>query len=74
MKYSDGTNVVVGDIVELWDGLTGKVLCNLDEQRAIQGFEISDWLYLEKGIIVETDKAGLVHYEKQEGTIRLMSK
>jgi hypothetical protein len=74
MNYSDGTHVMVGDVVELWDGLSGKVLCILDEQQAVEGFVMLDWIYLGKGIIVETDTAGLVHYEKQGGEIKLVGK
>ena len=39
----------------------GKVMASMDTKRALPGWE-EDWDYLEKGIMVDTDFCGLVHY------------
>jgi hypothetical protein len=69
MKYIDGKEVLLGDRIQLWDGLAGTVVCLLEERRSIPDFNFAEWAYLAKGIVVETDEAGLVHYEEQSGPI-----
>ena len=36
-------------------------MASMDTKRALPGWE-EDWDYLEKGIMVDTDFCGLVHY------------
>ena len=61
MKYADGEEIEPGDVVQIDVIYRGKVMVSMDTKRALPGWE-ADWDYLERGIMVYTDFAGLVHY------------
>jgi hypothetical protein len=60
MKYADGTEIEVGDLIEIDAEYRGRVIASMDTGKYAPGSE--SWAYLETGIMVETDFAGLVHY------------
>lgn len=60
MTYADGTQIRLGDTVEARGGLTGVVVCVIGEQYS-QDFSEADWAYLNSGILIRTEDAGLVH-------------
>jgi len=62
MKYLDGTDIRLGDIVELSDGATGIVVCSVDTLEYSQDYPEKEWSYLEKGVLVDFKKYGLIHY------------
>ena len=62
MKYPDGDEVKVGDIVGYSDGSRGTVVCNIDKAKYTEEHSKDAWSYLEKGIMVESDCYGLIHY------------
>ncbi len=63
MKYRDGGEVSVGDRVRLWRGCEGVVVCSIDSGRYSDGYSKEDWAYLGKGVLVLSDKAGLIHFD-----------
>jgi hypothetical protein len=68
MRYPDGAIVHVRDRVRLWEGAYGEVVCSLDTDEYSDRFPKSEWSYLERGILVESPQAGLIHYiEPEEG-------
>ena len=74
MEYVTGDEVRPGDIIKMWDGLSGRVVFVVDNSAAVEGFNIADWSYLTHGIVVQTQDAGLVHYEEQKGQIKLLQR
>ena len=62
MKYTDNEVVKVGDEVELWAGCNGVVVCSIDDGEYSEKYPKKDWVYLKSGVLIKTDKAGLIHY------------
>lgn len=60
MKYADGTDIQAGDIVQIDEAHRGRVLASMDTGQYLPGQE--RWAYLGKGIMVDTDFGGCVHY------------
>jgi len=70
MHYPDSKQIRVGDHV-VADGMNGIVVCDFDNRMFQEGYESWDVQDLEmgsggklsSGILIQTDEAGLVHYE-----------
>jgi hypothetical protein len=62
MKYLDGQEVNVGDNVQLWSGCHGVVVCSMDSGGYTAAYTKEEWGYLKSGVLIKTDKAGLIHY------------
>lgn len=60
MKYVDGADMKVGDIVRIDGTYRGRVIASMDTNEYLPGED--SWAYLGAGIMVDTDFAGLVHY------------
>ena len=74
MKYPNGEIVKVGDVLQLWDGCTGEVVCSMDDREYSDKFTEEDWSYLREGVLIKTDIAGLIHYTEPEDGFRLISR
>jgi len=75
MRYSDGSEARIGDIVAIDTRHRGNVVANLDSDQFSDAFPRDEWQYLERGILVETDFAGLVHYpDCEHEDIRLLER
>jgi hypothetical protein len=72
MKYPDGSEVRLGDLVELWEGNNGTVVCSIDTGEYSGEFPKEQWEYLGSGVLVLSDNAGLIHYKEPERTMRLL--
>ena len=72
MKYSDGQDVKLNDEVELWTDCRGVVVCSIDTDEYTPAFPKVEWEYLKSGVIVKTEKAGLIHYLKPDEDFRLL--
>ena len=53
----------LGDNVVDRGGLKGRVVANIDRDEFSPEYPKSEWANLVRGVLVETDEAGLVHYE-----------
>lgn len=73
MRYKNGSLVEAGHRIRMWDGLAGLVVITLNPPWALTEYSVQEWQYLRVGIVVLTDEAGLVHYERQEGWPELLS-
>ncbi len=62
MKYEDGKQVLIGDKVHLDGGITGTVMCSIDDGIYTSEYLESQWEYLKKGVMVFSEQAGLIHY------------
>jgi len=74
MKYQNGEIAHLGDVIELWAGVEGSVVCSIDTEEYSIDYPASAWSYLEKGILIKSDKVGLIHYINPESTFKLISR
>ncbi|MHC1727309.1 MAG: hypothetical protein AB9866_15105 [Syntrophobacteraceae bacterium] len=74
MKYPDGKEVRVGDKVMLWEGCYGVVVASIDNGQYTPGYPEAEWDYLKAGILVDSDKAGLIHYLEPEKSLKLLER
>lgn len=61
MRYADGREVLVGDVVDLGGGSLGRVVAVLDTQLFSEQYPYEDWGYLRDGVLVEASSFGLLH-------------
>lgn len=74
MNYPDGAPVRLGDKVECWEGCHGVVVASMDTDEYSPDFPREEWGYLEMGVLIETDQAGLVHYDEPERDMKLVER
>jgi len=60
MKYTDGTDMRPGDVIQIDVKYRGLVIASMDTREYPPDQE--KWAYLGTGIMVDTDFGGLVHY------------
>lgn len=73
MTYSDGTPVWLGDRVTL-SGMPGRVVCDIDHGGYTDAFTEAHWAYLERGVMVETEGAGLIWLERSDEDLSLVAR
>lgn len=61
MHYNDGTPVRLGDRVKLGEA-NGIVVFIIDTDDFSPAYPASAWSYLERGLMIDTDKHGLIHH------------
>ena len=64
MKYFDGNNILLGDTIGLGGGMQGVVVACIEENEFSPEFSKEQWSYLKKGILVNSEQAGIIHYLK----------
>lgn len=74
MKYPDGQEAKLGDQVELWSGNHGTVMCSIDAGEYTADYPKEQWAYLGRGVVVWSEKAGLIHYTEPEPGMRLVKR
>lgn len=74
MNYLDGKEVRVGDKVMLWPGCYGVVVASIDTGEYGHGYPREEWEYLKKGVLIDSDKAGLIHYLRPEKGLELIAR
>mgnify|MGYP003585238720 FL=1 len=60
MKYKNGDDIRPGDKVAIGGQARGTVVASMDTQEYLPGAEC--WAYLARGVMIDTDFGGLVHY------------
>ena len=65
MKYSDGKNIKLGDKVLIDGKYHGVVVANMDDSEFSEEQPKEKWEYLRSGVMIDTDFAGLVHYQQE---------
>ncbi|KAB7771349.1 hypothetical protein [Xanthomonas maliensis] len=63
MRYADGQEARAGDLIQIDSRYRGTVIACMDSADYLPGQE--SWAYLGSGIMVDTDFAGLVHYDQE---------
>ena len=74
MKYPDGKEVVIGDKVKLWEGCVGTVVASIDNGEYSNNYPKEEWEYLKAGVLIDSDKAGLIHYLEPEKSLVLIER
>jgi hypothetical protein len=64
MKYPDGQDVRIGDIIDLGNDGEGLVVCDIENRIGTIDYPISDWDYLKIGVMIYTKEFGLFHCDK----------
>ncbi len=73
MQYGDGTDVRLGDRIRYGD-VEGHIVCNIDGKEYTPDFPAYAWAYLGRGIMIETNKDGLVHCAATMEDLMLVSR
>jgi hypothetical protein len=71
MRYPDGQIVKEGDVVSL-AGKIGRVVCSIDDGEYSDDYPEKQWAYLQKGVLIEFETIGLIHYEEPEADLSLV--
>jgi pyruvate kinase len=74
MKYLSGEDLQVGDRVKLWDGNVGVVVCSIDDGVYSSEFSKEDWQYLSEGVLINSEKAGLIHVTESNEDMELIQR
>ena len=74
MKYPDGKEAKIGDKVQLWNGCYGVVICSMDTNEYSADYPKKEWQYLKSGVMIKTDKAGLIHYIESDEDLQLIER
>lgn len=62
----NGNKITTGDKVIIGGSNFGLVVGDLDEMVFASGFIKDEWSYLLVGLLIQTDFAGLVHYDSDD--------
>jgi|SRR6516162_7507614 hypothetical protein len=73
MKYPDGQEVRLGDMVALGSDRQGIVVCSIDTGEYSDAYPQAQWGYLDAGILIEFPSYGLIHYKEPEAGLRLVA-
>jgi|SRR5215469_1539501 len=73
MKYPDGQEVRLGDVVALGIDRRGVVVCSIDTGEYTDAYPRAEWGYLAAGVLIEFPSYGLVHYKEPEAGLRLVA-
>ncbi|WP_312049234.1 hypothetical protein [Acinetobacter courvalinii] len=74
MNYQTGEMIELGDSIELSGDMTGVVVGIIDDSKFTESYPKEEWDYLEKGILIFLDQAGLIHYPDITEDMKLINK
>ena len=74
MKYASGEEVKTGDRVQFDGDSSGIVVCSIDLDEYSIAHPKEQWSYLEKGVMIEFDILGLVHFPEFDPELLLLSR
>ncbi len=72
MNYPSGERVELGDVLKLWEGCYGVVVCSIDDSEYSPKYTKDDWSYLKSGVLIDSDQAGVTHYTQPESSFELV--
>jgi hypothetical protein len=73
MKYPNGGEVRLGDVVALGGDEQGIVVCSTDAGEYSDAYPRAHWDYLDSGVLIEFPSYGLIHYKDPEAGLRLLA-
>jgi hypothetical protein len=62
MHYFDGNEAHLGDVVLIDGKYKGTVVASMDTNEYSDAHPKEQWGYLKKGVMIDTEFGGLVHY------------
>ena len=62
----------LGDRVTMGSGINGVVVFSIDTDEYSPEFPKDKWEYLKRGIMLHTDRIGLVHLEESDEDIEIL--
>ena len=74
MKYPDGQEMKLGDVVALGTEKQGVLVCSMDTAEYSDAYPRAEWSYLNKGVLVEFPSCGLIYYKGPEAGLRLVAR
>ena len=74
MKYFDGREVKLGDRVKLDDDSGGVVVASIDTREYSAVCSEAEWAYLQKGVLVDFPRWGLIHYEEADEDLEFLAR
>lgn len=74
MKYPDGQEAKLGDVVKLGMDEKGVVVCLIDDDEYSHDYSKEQWGYLKKGLMINFPSYGLIHYEEPESDLQLIAR
>ena len=74
MKYWDGQEVRLGDRVKLGADEGGIVVASMDTDEYSEEHPKEQWGYLKKGVMIEFPLYRLIHYDKLDEDLELISR
>jgi hypothetical protein len=74
MNYPDGQQVRLWDRVEVWPGCRGIVVASIDTNEYSPAFPREEWQYLGRGVMLDTDGAGLIHFPESDAHLVLLTR
>jgi hypothetical protein len=74
MNYPDGRKMLVGDRLKLWEGCNGTVVCSIDDDAYTTEYPKAEWAYLKSGVLIISDKAGVLHYIQPDQSFDLIER
>lgn len=74
MKYPNGEEIKIGDKVKLWEGCYGTVVASIDADEYSSDYPKAEWEYLKAGVLINSDKTGVIHYLEPEKSLELIER
>jgi hypothetical protein len=74
MNYWDGQEARIGDKVRLGDEVNGVVVCSIDRSEYEGEHSEAQWGYLGKGVMIQFEKYGLIHYAEADEDLVLLGR
>lgn len=74
MNYPDGSKVMIGDRLKLWEDCYGTVVCSIDDGQYTAEYPEEHWSYLRSGVLIDSNKTGLIHYTELEDSFELVER
>jgi hypothetical protein len=74
MKYFSGEEIRLWDRVEPWGGCYGIVVFSIDTDEYSSQYPKEHWADLARGVMVDTDLAGLIHFDEADGDLTFVGR
>jgi hypothetical protein len=74
VNYWDGQEARIGDRVRLGSEVEGVVVCSIDRGEYKGEHSEAQWGYLGKGVMVQFEKYGLIHYSEPDEDLVLLDR
>jgi hypothetical protein len=73
MLDASGRGIHLGDIIEVRGRLRGVVVCVIDDGEFTADYPKAEWAYLERGVLLDTAEAGVVHCTDEQQLVLMNS-